>query len=851
MSTTYTFDRFEVRPVERRLLVDGQPAAIGARAFDLLQTLVENPGRLITKSELLDRVWPGLVVEEANLHVQISSLRKVLGPRAIATIPGQGYRLAVTLEPGADRPSAAPATSSVAPSGSGAAAEPAPRRHNLPEASEALIGRESDVEQLNRLLGQHRLVTLVGSSGIGKTRLAQEVARQRVSLHPDGVWWVDLAVLRSAEQLAAAIAQAAGIALGDGSAEKLLRLALERRDTLLVLDNCEHLVDAVATLVTALLDGAPRLRLLATSLEPLKVRGEQTCRLEGLAVPPGPMPLEAARCFAAIQLLEQRARAVDHRFRLGEATVNAAIELCRELDGIALAIEMAAGRLPLLGFEQIHARLGDRLRLLRSTSRAAPARHQTLGATLEWSHALLAPAEQVVLRRLAVFAGSFRLDAALEVAQAGDVDESAALDALFALVDKSLLRVVRIDPPRYRLLETTRLFAAQRLAESGEGETAARRHCVALARIAVEAEASLWETPDRPWLERYLADHDDLQSAFDFACAQRDAILAADLAAAGAALDHVRAIMHGRRKRLAAAAALLPFAQGLARAKLLTLFASSYATTAADGGISRVDAATELVELYRAHGDPRRLYDALGRRAVVAAMAGDRATAEQMVAEGLALERTEWAPRWRERFRIWLTGVQGRLGDAPGNARSVREILALAEQGGLENSVAMMQAELVDLALFEGDARGAVEMGQKALHNLHRLGMTSAWGLTAAYLCSAHALTGQLGEARECARQAQPVIRSIDLGALLWIHVALLGARSARPADAARLLGCSVAWYGSNQHAPDNTIVRLREIVTRDLQAALGGAEFERLRAAGEAMSAVDIEALEQAVLAG
>jgi len=325
--------------------------------------------------------------------------------------------------------------------------------------------------------------------------------------------------------------------------------------------------------------------------------------------------------------------------------------------------------------------------------------------------------------------------------------------------------------------------------------------------------------------------------------------LAADLAAAGAALDHVRAIMQGRRKRLAAATALLPAAQGLARAKLLTLFASSYATTAADGGVSRVDAAAELVDIYRKLGDTRRLYDALGRRALVAAMAGDRATAEQCMAEGRALERADWAPRWRERFRIWLTGVQGRLGDAAGNAQSVREILALAEQGGLENSAAMMQAELVDLALFEGDASGAVEMGKKALHSLHRLGMTSAWSLTAAYLCSAQALTGQLREAAQSARPALPVLSSIDLAALLWVHVAVLGVRCGLGQDAARLLGCSQAWYEANHHTPDNTIVRLYGIVTAELEGALGGAEFARLRELGAAMVGDAPQALALSVL--
>jgi DNA-binding winged helix-turn-helix (wHTH) protein len=285
MSATYCFDRFEVQPVERRLLVDGRPASIGTRAFDLLQTLIENPGRLITKNELLDRVWPGLVVEEANLHVQISSLRKLLGPRVIATIPGRGYRLAVALEPESGAAAAAPAQVA-APDAAAAGERVVDRRHNLPESSASLIGRDDDVEELCRLLDQHRLVTVVGTSGIGKTRLAQAVARQRVARHGHGVWWVDLGALRTADQIAPAIAQAVGIPLGDGDAATLLRRALALRDTLLVLDNCEHLIGDVSHIAAEALAGAPRLRLLATSMESLKMAGEQVFRLDGLAVRP-------------------------------------------------------------------------------------------------------------------------------------------------------------------------------------------------------------------------------------------------------------------------------------------------------------------------------------------------------------------------------------------------------------------------------------------------------------------------------------------------------------------------------------------------------------------------------------
>jgi hypothetical protein len=257
-----------------------------------------------------------------------------------------------------------------------------------------------------------------------------------------------------------------------------------------------------------------------------------------------------------------------------------------------------------------------------------------------------------------------------------------------------------------------------------------------------------------------------------------------------------------------------------------------------------VDAARELVDTCRALGDPQRLYDALGRRALVAAMVGDRPTAD-----GRQLEQADWPERLRVRFRIWLTGVQGRLGDATGYAQTVREILALAEQGGLENSVAMMQAEMVDLALLEGDAPRAIEMGHKAMNSLHELGMTSAWGMTAAYLCSAQALSGQLQEARASACKAQPVLRSLGLEGLLFVHVALLCTRAGRPCEAAGLMGCSQAWFAANHNSPDSTMLRLYGIVQTEVEAALGHAEFERQRTDGEAMTVGEAAALLRAMI--
>ncbi len=833
MSTTYCFDRFEVQPVERRLLVDGQPTPIGTRAFDLLQTLIENPGRLITKNELLDRVWPGLVVEEANLHVQISSLRKLLGPKAIATIPGRGYRLAVTVDP--DKGEAAPT-----PPAAAAAVPPGERfgdrRHNLPEASAPLIGRDADIEAVNRLLDQHRLVTLVGPSGIGKTLLAQAVARQRVTLHANGVWWVDLAALRTADQVAAAIAQAAAIPLGDGDAATLLRRALGLRDTLLVLDNCEHLINDVSHIAAEALAGAPKLRLLATSLESLKVAGEQIFRLDGLAVPPAPVPLEVARCFGAVQLLEQRAQAVDQRFCLNERSVVQAIELCRQLDGIALAIEMAAARLPVLGFDAVASHLGDRLRSLRNTRREAPARHQTLGATHDWSHALLADEEKSVLRRLAVFAGSFRLDAALAVAVAvaAGIDESTVLDALFGLVDKSMLKIVQLEPPRYRLLESTRLYAAQRLEEAGEAGAAMQRHCDAMARLAVELDSMYWVSADRELLRRFMADYDDLQVCYERACAAGWVDAAAELSGALTMLRNLRVIGAGRHKRLKSAAQLLPAAQGRTRAKLLGLFANTYVSTIQE--VSRADAARELVALRRELGDAQRLYEALGAQAAVGVVVGDLPSAKRAVAEGRALEQPDWPARLRAQFTFHCGNVCKELGDTEGCARAMQDVLQISSRAGFDNGVWLAQLGLADAAMLVNDVPQAIHICRQAMDTLDHLNIECAWAQAAAELGAAQLMARRVDDARESLRKAQPILEAGEGEGLILSHVAVLCALTARPDDAARLLGCSDAWYAANQSRPNSTVAKLENIASAELNASLGAAEFTRLRALGAAM---------------
>src|SRR5882672_470153 len=419
ISETWRFGRIEVRPAERVLLVDSKAAKLGARAFDLLLALVERRDRIVAKNELLDTVWPGLVVEENNLQVHISTLRKLLGPQVIATVPGRGYRFTAAPDDSAARhavaavSAAAPAASWATPSAASAVAATAPLT-NLPADLPPLYGRDEDLPALRALIEAHKVVTVVGAGGIGKTALAQALAHQLRGEFEDGVWLVELAPVADATLVATTVAGVLRVELGAAAPIETLAGELAASRMLLVLDNCEHLLLAVAELVSALRRAAPNVQLLATSQEPLKVAQEHAYRLSALALP-AEAGIESARQAGAVALFEARARAAQPQFALNEKNLAAVVEVCRRLDGIALAIELAAARVPLLGIEGLRARLNERFRVLTGGARLALRRHQTLRAALDWSHGLLTHEEQTVFRRLGVFAGSFGLDSAQRV----------------------------------------------------------------------------------------------------------------------------------------------------------------------------------------------------------------------------------------------------------------------------------------------------------------------------------------------------------------------------------------------------------------------------------------------------
>lgn len=505
--TPLCFAHFELRPAERVLCVNGEPVSVGSRAFDLLLALAQRHDRLVTKQELLDLVWPGLVVEEHNVATQVSSLRKLLGAGAITTLPGYGYRLTV---PRNAKPASAPAA--VLP-------QTAPR-HNLPVPRTRFIGREVALASLARLLPSTRLLTLTGIGGCGKTRLALQLAQLHLPAYPGGAWFVDLAPLKDGDRVASACAAVFGLPdKGDMPLTERLREHLAVSPTLLVLDNCEHVIDGAAALAEAFLGGGEvppdspvRTTIVATSREGLGVAGEQIFPVRSLSLP-ATTDLVAARAAESVCIFADRAQLALPDFEIDGDNVEPIVEICRRLDGIALAIELAAARVTMLSLAEIATRLDDRFRLLTGGSRALP-RHQTLHAAMLWSYELLGAAEQRMLRQMSVFADGWTLKSAADVAQT--TDEYEALALLTVLHDKSLLvvdREVRGGRPRYRMLETVRQYALERLNECGELEAARGRHVAHFTTMAEEADAQVRGPDQDLWMSLFKQEHENLVAA--------------------------------------------------------------------------------------------------------------------------------------------------------------------------------------------------------------------------------------------------------------------------------------------------------------------------------------------------
>jgi predicted ATPase len=670
-----------------------------------------------------------------------------------------------------------------------------------------LVGRDDDLAALRTWLDGNDLVTIAGPGGIGKTRLARAVLATVAASRPDGVAVIELAALNDAGFLPGTIAAALQLPLPSGS-DPLAALgkALHPLRMTLLVDNAEHLADAVATTLQTLRRAAPGLHWLVTSQVPLALDGEQVYRLGGLALPDEPGDLESARGCGAVALFTERLRAADRHFALDAGNLPLVVQICRELDGIPLALELAAARCPLLGLQGVAQRLGDRLRLLRSAQRHAPTRQQTLLAAMDWSHALLGNDGARAFRQLAVFSGGFTLELAAQVLQWPGLDEWAGIDLLAELVDRSLVSVMPGAAPRYRLLETGRTYALEKLDASGEASAARQRHAQALRAHFEAAWDDAWKLPEAEFLARHELELDNLRAALDWAQAH-DPTSAVALAGASSRLWRGLSLHPEALRRCHQAARFIddttpvPLAARLWEgiAQLSGEIASADSRSAAD----------RALRLYTEAEDPRGQYLALAHQA----FSYRAATSEARVA--FARMQSLEDPGWPPALRLYGCKVAGGLasdaGDV-GRARAAQQArLDLARQAGAERDVNAALGNLADLALMAGDAAQASALGRSLLARLGRRQIATR-AITLGNLALAVLAQGDRDEARSVLGEFVEVAAQLDHMFVTYTAdaMAALAAAEGRWDTAAALLGFADAAYAAQGQPREPNEARAR-----------------------------------------
>jgi predicted ATPase/transcriptional regulator with XRE-family HTH domain len=589
-------------------------------------------------------------------------------------------------------------------------------RSNLPATFTSLIGRDKDIAAVQDYLTNPdiRLVTLIGAPGIGKTRLSIASASQSLADFPDGVFFVALAPLDQPSLLPSAIAQALGyVEKSDLPDEKRLMEGIGNKRMLFVLDNCEHLIEDVAPLAASLLSACPRLKILTTSREALRIPGEWLYSVPALDMPKefSIVDIETISEFPALVLFAERARAARSDFALNAENIRAVASICSQLDGLPLAIELIAARVKTLSIEQIAARLDDRFALLTSGSRIAPSRQQTLRATLDWSYELLTETERELFRQLSVFVGGFTLDA-LESVALLDSNQS-ILDALSRLVDKSLLLVEQQDQPRYRFLEPIRQYARDKLSETRGSNLIQDRHLHYYLRVAEETEPYLFGAGQQDWKNRLELDHDNLRVALAWSLESNQFEAGLKMAGALAWFWHGKGHLSEGNLWLEKILASGIGNQGKERAKALR--ASSILSTGTGDYIRARAFAESSIKLYREIGDNRSAGLVLADLGASLHWDGKEEEAIESLEESLRLLRAT-GERWGIAYALsWLGDTWFRMGDIERAATSWEESLRLTEELGDDYLMGWSLGGLADVARLRTDYKRATGMFKESL----------------------------------------------------------------------------------------------------------------------------------------
>jgi predicted ATPase len=774
---------------------------------------VENHGRLVTKATLLERVWPRVFVDENNLPAQIASLRRVLGAGAIRTVAGYGYRLELPVV------AQDPAGQGVA----AAAAAPEPEAPRLVAAPRAwpnrlgpLIGRERDLQGLLDSLERSCLVTIVGMAGAGKTRLAQEIAVRAADRPARATAWVSLQSISDVQHVPSAIALALGIPLAEHlEGFAALRQALEQVPVLLILDAVEHLGDALAAPLAALVLQTQGVRALLTSQAPLGMTGETVYRLGLLDLPVPAAPHDAIAHSAAVALFAERATAADRHFALTAANSAMVSEICRRLDGNPLAIELAAARVAALGVSGLLERLDDRFRLLRAPGRAAEARHGALHAAFDWSYGLLTSAEQRVFDRLGAFAGSFTLQAAARCVADDAIDPAEAIDLIGRLVDRSLVTALPVEPPRYVLLETARVYATGRLA-AGAGLDAARgRVAASVLQLLDVACQEYWSLDEAIWLHRYEPELDNVRAALDWAADHDHALGVALYGSAWPLFVETELYAEGR-ERFEQAVSLLTDSVPRSR---VGRFWEAVATYDSARQWDRARYAAELAaSLHEAAGDVRARYYALTLLAFNCR--DDEAAARAALETARSLEDPAWPARLLTHGALGEGALEmhggGFLAARAAYRRAMKFALTVSERQALAASV-----NIVELDIACGELDAALQLGRPLALSLRHSGRRATRFELLVMVCSALLLAGATPEARALAAEAYDLALRFDTRKLYSAldAMAYLASLDGRNEAAARIMACA-----ERAHEAHGQLRR------RPVQEKLHAATSERLR---------------------
>jgi predicted ATPase len=794
---------------------DGTVYGDGVNIAARLQALAQAGGMTVSQA-----------VHGAVSH-RLSAAFEDIGPQVIKNIatPVHAFRLLSTATPAAD------------------AHQPAKTRPMLPPPHPALLGREVELTALEKLLKAHRLVTVVGAGGIGKTSLALWAGNTVQAAHPDGAAWVELAPISQPALLCATVARAVGLPVGRGDDPLPSLLAgLKSRRMLVVLDNAEHLLGAVVQLAESVLRSAPGVHLLVTSQAALKCDDEHVLRLGALAVPDAKTVREVAAGFGAVALFVDRAKAANQAFELTEDNVDTVVAICRGLDGIPLALKLAAARMPLFGLNGLASHLSERLRVLGGGNRNAPARQQTLRAALDWSHGLLSTTEQTVFKGLGVFVGGFTLELASAVVamdpQGRAIDESALVDALAELVDRSLVVADHGDPPRYHLLESAREYALDQLRAAGELHEAQHRHAKAICRRFQAGEERFWVASDAAWLAADAPELGNLRAALEWS-KDHDVPLALALSGASMHALTLMGLMHEHRRRSAELAAQIP--PKVEPAVLAAFWLGRAQSLSWSNYREMLECARKATDFQRRSGSARGLYLSL----CYWAMAGTAPQEEcqRALDELAALEDPQWPPRLRAYRKLAECTVLMYANEPAGMQVAAKAGLALARLAGADRSAALFEAQILRSDLTLGNVEAALSRSRDLVAHEHRRG--GLLNVSLAYRSIALLAAGELLQARaaiadffDCCRSAE--WEAFDDFAGIPIRLTLA---ERRYASAARLVGHqdkSMQRLGRETHFSK----ALRARALAEFEGHLDEATVQRLIAEGRQLREEEVCAL-------